>query len=144
MRLAAIDDKGVGMATAYYSLIQFCPDLGRQEAFNIGLVVFCPDPHLFQVRLIDGFGAYSRGAFGFDLPLFEAAKHDFRRRLIEAGRSFRQISELASFRASGTNPIRRGSKQGNSRNAESLCWRGFVDFWCNPEPALFEPRPPRH
>jgi hypothetical protein len=34
----------------------------------------------------------------------------------------------------------RGSKQGNSRNAESLCWRGFVDFRCDPERALFEPR----
>jgi Protein of unknown function (DUF3037) len=98
--------QGVGMATAYYSLIQFYPDLGRQEAFNIGLVVFCPNPHFFQVRLIDGFGAHSRGTSGFDPALFEAAKHDFRRRLIEAGRSFRQITDLASFRASGTNPIR--------------------------------------
>jgi hypothetical protein len=35
----------------------------------------------------------------------------------------------------------RGSKQGNTRNAEPLCWCGFVDFRCNPEPPLFEPRP---
>jgi len=34
----------------------------------------------------------------------------------------------------------RGSKQGNTRNAEPLCWCGFVDFRCNPEPPLFEPR----
>ena len=28
------------MSTAYYSLIQFCPDAARQEAVNVGVVVF--------------------------------------------------------------------------------------------------------
>jgi transposase-like protein len=35
---------------------------------------------------------------------------------------------------------RRGSKQGNTRDAETLVWRGFGRIWCNLEIALFEPR----
>jgi hypothetical protein len=27
----------------YYSLIQYCPDLGRHESANVGVLVFCPD-----------------------------------------------------------------------------------------------------
>ena len=27
----------------YYSLIQFCPDLSRQESINIGVLVYCPE-----------------------------------------------------------------------------------------------------
>jgi hypothetical protein len=94
------------MSNAFYSLIQFCPDPGRQEAFNIGSVVFCPKPHSVDVRLALGFGVNARGSFGFDAALFEASKHAFKRRLLEAGRSFREGSDLESFRASGTNPIR--------------------------------------
>ncbi len=26
----------------YYSIIQFCPDLGRCEAANVGVLLFCP------------------------------------------------------------------------------------------------------
>jgi hypothetical protein len=27
----------------YYSLIQFCPDLSRLEAINIGVLIYCPE-----------------------------------------------------------------------------------------------------
>jgi len=27
----------------YYWIIQYCPDLGRLEAANIGVLLFCPD-----------------------------------------------------------------------------------------------------
>ena len=27
----------------YYSLIQYCPDLGRLEAANVGVLLFCPE-----------------------------------------------------------------------------------------------------
>lgn len=93
------------MANAFYSLIQFSPDHGRQEALNIGSVVFCPDPHALDVRLTDGFGLYASGSYGYDIPLFEASKRAFRQRLLDVGERFRDSSDLASFRASGTNPI---------------------------------------
>ena len=34
----------------YYSIIQFCPDLGRLEAANIGVLLFCPDLGFLGVR----------------------------------------------------------------------------------------------
>ena len=34
----------------YYSLIQYCPDLSRLEAANIGVLLFCPDRLFLQAR----------------------------------------------------------------------------------------------
>lgn len=36
---------------AYYSVIQYCPDLGRMEAANIGVVLFCPELHFLESRI---------------------------------------------------------------------------------------------
>ena len=35
---------------AYYSVIQYCPDLGRLEAANVGVVLFCPELHFLDAR----------------------------------------------------------------------------------------------
>jgi hypothetical protein len=35
----------------YYSLIQYCPDLGRLEAANVGVLLFCPERHFLKARL---------------------------------------------------------------------------------------------
>jgi hypothetical protein len=37
--------------TGYYSLIQYCPDRGRLEAANIGVLLFCPDRQYLRARL---------------------------------------------------------------------------------------------
>ena len=34
-----------------YSLIQYCPDLGRLEAANVGVLLFCPEPHFLKAQL---------------------------------------------------------------------------------------------
>lgn len=34
----------------YYCIIQFCPDLGRLEAANIGVLLFCPDLGFLRAR----------------------------------------------------------------------------------------------
>lgn len=36
---------------AYYSVIQYCPDLGRLEAANVGVIVFCPELHYLKARV---------------------------------------------------------------------------------------------
>lgn len=36
---------------AYYSVIQYCPDLGRLEAANVGIVLFCPELHFLDARV---------------------------------------------------------------------------------------------
>jgi hypothetical protein len=39
------------MATAFYSVVQYCPDRRRSEAVNVGLVLFRPEPHALLVRM---------------------------------------------------------------------------------------------
>jgi len=34
----------------YYCIIQYCPDLGRLEAANIGVLLFCPDRDFLKAR----------------------------------------------------------------------------------------------
>ena len=35
----------------YYSLIQYCPDVSRLEAANLGVVLFCPAIRFLDSRL---------------------------------------------------------------------------------------------
>src|SRR5438876_1743953 len=35
----------------YYSLIQYCPDVARHEAANLGVLLFCPEFSYLQARL---------------------------------------------------------------------------------------------
>ncbi|WP_338661123.1 DUF3037 domain-containing protein [Pararoseomonas sp. SCSIO 73927] len=94
------------MTKAFYSLIQFCPDIGRQETFNVGLVLFRPEPHLFVVRLARNSGVNARFDVGMAPGLFEATKQAFRNRLEHEARQFRTPGDLAAFKASGTNQLR--------------------------------------
>ena len=36
---------------AYYSIIQFCPDRGRAEAANLGVLLLCPELGFAQARM---------------------------------------------------------------------------------------------
>lgn len=47
----------------YYSLVQYCPDLARQEAANAGVVLFCPERGFFRAKLTDSL-AHIRRFFG--------------------------------------------------------------------------------
>ncbi len=38
------------MTTGYYSIIQYCPDLSRQEAVNVGVILFCPEMSFLGVK----------------------------------------------------------------------------------------------
>src|SRR5437867_2388273 len=35
----------------YYSLVQYTPDVSRQEAANVGVVLFCPEVPFLEARL---------------------------------------------------------------------------------------------
>jgi hypothetical protein len=94
------------MSKAFYSLVQFSPDLGRQEAFNVGIAVFSPDSGDIDIRMVSGFGAHAPRNPELDLELFEATKKAFANRLRGDARRFRGAEDMAAFRASGTNPLR--------------------------------------
>jgi hypothetical protein len=40
--------------TGYYSLIQYCPDAAREEAANVGVVLFCPEVDYLEARTVSG------------------------------------------------------------------------------------------
>lgn len=58
-------------AKAYYSLIQYCPDLGRLEAANVGVLLFCPEANFLQAKVAPN----NRRIIHF----FGAAGHDWQR-----------------------------------------------------------------
>ncbi len=47
----------------YYSLVQYCPDVARLEAANVGVVLLCPEVGFLDVKLIAG-NARVRKFFG--------------------------------------------------------------------------------
>lgn len=55
----------------YYSLIQYCPDLGRLEAANVGVLLFCPEMGFLKSRTVRS-NARIRKFFGSE-------GHDWRR-----------------------------------------------------------------
>ncbi len=36
----------------YYCLVQYCPDIARHEAANVGVVLFCPDKGFLQAKIV--------------------------------------------------------------------------------------------
>ena len=82
--------------TGYYSLIQYCPDRGRLEAANIGVLLFCPEPRYLRARLSSG-NERIRHFFGDeagDLKQLNAMKKMLEHRLeVETG----EISDLAGL-----------------------------------------------
>ena len=94
------------MITAVYSLIQFSPDPGRQEASNVGVVVFRPEPHAVEIMMAEGLGPNTRKLSGAEAALLEATKRGFKHRLMLEGQGFRDASDLARFRPHGANPFR--------------------------------------
>ena len=38
----------------YFCLVQYCPDLARQEVANVGVLLFSPDHDFLEARLVTG------------------------------------------------------------------------------------------
>ena len=39
------------MSKGYFSLVQYCPDVARQEAVNVGVVLLCPEQNFIGVKM---------------------------------------------------------------------------------------------
>jgi hypothetical protein len=93
-------------AKGYYALIQFCPDLARLEAANIGVVLFCPERDFLEVRISGDNSRVQRffGRQGFDWSRVNSYKHGIKERLEIEGRDFRSVEDLEAF----------GQRRGNS------------------------------
>ena len=91
----------------YYSLIQYCPDLGRQEAANVGVLVFCPDLYFLQAKVERSNSRIIRffGKVGHDWKRINSFKQGIVNRLETESSNIRTIEDLKRFINSRANLI---------------------------------------
>lgn len=91
----------------YYSLIQYCPDLSRAEAANVGVVLFCPSLRFIQARTSSGNDRIRRFFRGldFDRDRLNHVKQSIERRLRVDASSFQSLADLEGFIDTRANEI---------------------------------------
>jgi hypothetical protein len=94
-------------AKGYYSVIQYCPDLGRFEAANIGVLLFCPEKHFLQAltsgnnsRIIRFFGSE-----GHDWARIDTFKRGLEDRLQKESPTIKSVEDLQQFIAMRANVL---------------------------------------
>lgn len=93
--------------TGYYSLIQYCPDRGRLEAANIGVLLFCPEQKYLRVRMAPN-NERIRHFFGEeagDLKQINAMKKMLEHRVEAEASEIGDLSGLRRFAALLANEI---------------------------------------
>ena len=91
----------------YYSLIQYCPDLSRLEAVNVGVLLFCPEPHFLEARTTNSIKRIRRffGSEDGDWQQIKAEVSAVEDRLKAAGNQIRTTQELDHFIATRGNAV---------------------------------------
>lgn len=91
----------------YYSLIQYCPDLSRLEAANIGVLLFCPERRFIRARTAQSNDRIRRffGSEDNDWTQINAIKATVEKRLEVAAASFRSLADLNQFIATRANEV---------------------------------------
>lgn len=91
----------------YYSVIQYCPDLGRFEAANLGVLLFCPESGFLKAmtsgnnrRIIKFFGSE-----GHDWKRINTVKKALQDRLEKEHCSIRTLEDMQKFIATRANFI---------------------------------------
>jgi hypothetical protein len=94
-------------AKGYYSLIQYCPDLSRLEAANIGVLLFCPDKLFLQARTARGNNRIQRffGREGHDWDRIDSFKLGVEERLAEENGDIKTLEDLERFIALRANEL---------------------------------------
>jgi hypothetical protein len=89
----------------YYSIVQYCPDLSRLEAANIGVLLFCPDSGFLKVLTSANNGRIIRffGSAGHDWKQINTIKSGLQDRLDKEG--IRTVDELQHFVATRANSL---------------------------------------
>ncbi len=91
----------------YYSVVQYCPDRGRFEAANIGVLLFCPESGFLQARMSGNNSRIKKffGSEGQDWKRIHAVKKALQDRLEKEGPVMRSIDDLQQFIATRANVI---------------------------------------
>lgn len=91
----------------YYCLIQYCPDLSRGEAANVGVLLFCPEREFIGAHTASGNGRIRQffGSEGRDWRRIDAMKAAIEDRLEIEGKYIRTLSDLENFISMRANEI---------------------------------------
>ncbi len=94
--------------TGYYFVIQYCPDLSRQEGANVGVVLFCADPFYLKARTAKGNDRIRRffRPIDPDWEQINLIKYSIEQRLTLNRDQFRDLASLERFAASRANSMR--------------------------------------
>lgn len=89
----------------YYSIIQYCPDLARLEAANIGVLLFCPEEMYLQGRTVRDNKRIRHffGSEGHDWARINSFKQGIEERLVRESGSITSLDELERFIATRGN-----------------------------------------
>ncbi|MBI4527523.1 MAG: DUF3037 domain-containing protein [Deltaproteobacteria bacterium] len=95
------------LSNGYYCLIQYCPDLSRLEAANIGVLLFCPERRFIRAKTAQGNDRIRKffGSEDNDWTQINAIKNSIEGRLEVAGQQFKTLEDLTSFIATRANEI---------------------------------------
>jgi hypothetical protein len=98
------------MATskAYYSLVQYCPDMSRLEAANVGVLLFCPEKRFLAARMSHDNSRIRRffGAEGHDWQCINSSKLGLEERLAAEQGRIETLADLERFIATRANELR--------------------------------------
>lgn len=91
----------------YYCLIQYCPDLSRLEAANIGVILFCPERRFIRAKTAQGNDRVRRffGSLDNDWTQINAIKNSIENRLEVAGHDFQSLDDLTHFISTRANEM---------------------------------------
>jgi hypothetical protein len=83
----------------YYSLIQYCPDLGRLEAANIGVLLFSPDLQFLKAKTTRNNSRIIRffGSEGHDWVRLNSFKKGLEDRITREGAEINDLDDLQRF-----------------------------------------------
>jgi hypothetical protein len=86
-------------AKGYYSIVQYCPDLSRFEAANVGVLLFCPERAYLKAVTVKNNSRIIRffGSAGHDWKRINAFKRGLVDRLQKEAADIKSIDDLKQF-----------------------------------------------
>jgi hypothetical protein len=83
----------------YYSIVQYCPDLSRFEAANVGVLVFCPERRFLKALTVGNNSRIIRffGSEGHDWERINTLKHGLEDRLQNEATDINTVDDLKRF-----------------------------------------------
>ena len=97
----------MAFSKAYYCVVQYCPDMSRLEAANVGVVLFCPEKQFLAARMSRDNARIRRffGSEGRDWQCINSFKLGMEERLsLEQGRIV-TLADLETFIATRGNEL---------------------------------------